>query len=190
MPTPAFLRNYAQILKAARQCLEQDLHMPALILVFTLIDSFAWAASEKADRNVRDRFEKWLLERIYPDNSLPCTPTELYAARCGILHTLTSQADLNLRQGVRQVVYAWGPAKLVNLQKSIEVLNRADLVGLHINELLDAIKEGMAKTFEAAEVDAALSARLQEAASLHLTEMPSNSLDKLMVLHEAGRKLL
>lgn len=188
MTTPAFYKNYIQILKAARLCLDQDLHMPGLILVFTLIDSFAWAASDKAERQNRVQFESWLKNWVYPHSQLPCTPTELYAARCGVLHTLTSKADLNIAKGVRQVVYAWGPAKLSTLQNSVEVINRPEFVGVHINELLDAVKDGIARTIEASDKDKNLAARLTQAASLHFSEMPRQTLEKLMELHEENSK--
>lgn len=189
MPTPAFQRNYVQILEAASHCLEKDLEIPALILIFSLIDSFAWAASAKNDKSTRTRFEAWLQERVYPTNQLTCTATELYAARCGLLHTLTIKADLNARKGVRQLVYAWGPAKLTDLQKSIEVINRTDMVGVHINDLLAAIIVGMVETFKAAEREPELMQRLRVAAALHFSTMPRNSLEKLVDLHDSGKKL-
>jgi hypothetical protein len=189
MTTPAFYKNYIQILKAAELCLDQDLHMPSLILVFTLIDSFAWAASDKAEKQNRNKFESWLKSWVYPYSQLPCTPTELYAARCGVLHTLTSKADLNARKGIRQVAYAWGPAKLSTLQSSVEVINRPEIVGVHINELLNAVKEGIARTIEASETDPKLAGRLAQAASLHFSEMPRQTLEKLLELHEAHSKL-
>lgn len=189
MPTPAFFKNYVQIIKAVHLCLERDLHMPALILLFTLIDSFAWAASNKSRQKNREQFEAWVQDRVISNGQLSCTATELYAARCGVLHTLTSKAELNSVKGVREVVYSWGSAKLDSFHKAIEVINRDDIVGLHINELLEAVKEGMVKTFEAAENDPELRCRLQDAASLHFSEMPVSSVDKLMQLHSSGSKL-
>ena len=189
MPTLAFYKNYVQIIKAAQLCLEKDLHMPALILVFTLIDSFAWAVSAKAKRKNKEYFEAWVNDWITPTGNLTCTATELYAARCGVLHTLTSKAELNTVKSVRQVVYCWGPATIDTLQKSLEVIDRTDVVGLHINDLLEAVKSGMADTFYAAETDPALQLRLEEAAALHFSELPVNSLEKLMELYESGLKL-
>lgn len=188
MPTKAFYKNYVQIINATQICLDQDLHMPALILIFTLIDSFAWAASDKAEKNCRTRFEAWLSKWVYPHGPLPCTPTELYAARCGVLHTLTSKADLHAMSTVRQIAYAWGPAKASTLQKSIEVISRPELVGVHMNELLDAIKEGIARTVAAAETDQSLLNRLEKAAALHFSELPTKTLEQLMELHESANK--
>lgn len=189
MTTPAFYKNYTQIIKAAQMCLDLDLHMPSLILVFTLIDSFAWAASNKEDKSTRRQFESWLETWVYSKNPLPCTPTELYAARCGVLHTLTSKADLNATKDVRQIVYAWGPAKLSTLQSSVKVINRPELVGIHINDLLEAIKDGIARTIEAAGTDADLAERLTVAASLHFSAMQTQTLEKLIEFHNTNDKL-
>ena len=184
MPLTAFFKNYVQIFKAAQLCLDQDLHMPSLILTFTLIDSFAWASSAKTKRQSRTQFEAWLNQWVYPFTSLPCTATELYAARCGILHTLTSKADLNTTASVRQLAFAWGPARLETLQNSIKAIGRPEIVGVHINELLQAIRGGMERTFEAAERDSALLNRLEIAASLHFAQLPKTNLERLMELHE------
>lgn len=189
MPTPAFFRNYGQVIGAAHMCLDKDLHMPALVLVFTLIDSFAWAISKKAKKATRETFEAWAQSLVIPNGQLSCTATELYAARCGVLHTLTSKADLHSVKGVRQVVYSWGPTKLDTLQKSIAVVNSEGFVGLHINELLEAVKGAIAKTFEAAKNDSQLQSRLQDAALLHFSEMPASSLEKVLQLHSSGLTL-
>jgi len=189
MTSPAFNKNYEQIIRAAKICLDQDLHMPGLILVFTLIDSFAWAASDKADRANRQHFENWLGAWVYPYNQMQCTSTELYAARCAVLHTLTSEATLNVKKGVRQVVYTWGPAKLSILQGTVEAINRPEFVGVHINDLLDAVEAGIVRTIKAADADQNLSDRLTHAASLHYTEMPKDTLENLINLQKENVKL-
>ena len=176
----AFERNLAQVVIGAKLCLDRDLHMPALVLIYSLIDSFAWAASEASEKNTRDRFENWLSRFVYPHSPLPCTPAELYAARCGVLHTFTGRADLHVRGKLRQVVYAWGPARLSTLQESVEITKRADIVGLHINELLDAVANGIEATFKSAGEDARLSANLDRAAQMHYAEIPKETLERLL----------
>lgn len=94
--TVAFEKNLAQMVIGARACLDRDLPMPALVLIYSLIDSFAWAVDPK-EANTRTRFENWLTKYVYPASPLPCTPTELYAARCAVLHTLTSKGHLHIK---------------------------------------------------------------------------------------------
>lgn len=180
MTTSAFIRNYIQVIQAAQHCLDNDLYMPALILIYTLIDSIAWAAASDKEQQVRTRFEVWLNKYVLPQGQVPCTATELYAARCSVLHTLTSTAKLTAGGAVRQIAYSWGPANQKALEKAIELIERQDVVGVHINDLFDAVKGGIAKTVELAEFDPELKVRLESAASLHFTEMKKETLECLL----------
>lgn len=51
-----FLRNYVQVIQRAQNCLDQKLLIPSLILIYTLMDPFAWASSDKTP-GVRKHFE-------------------------------------------------------------------------------------------------------------------------------------
>lgn len=166
MSTLSFMRNYAQVVQGTQLCIDQKLLMPALILIYTLIDTLAWASSSDKKAPVRVRFETWVTKWL--GHHLPCSATELYAARCGILHTLTSKADLNAGGKVREVAYAWGTAKREDLQATIDHLGKTRVVALHVGVLFQAVREAMADMLEKAESDAALGACLNEAAALHL----------------------
>jgi hypothetical protein len=166
MSTLSFMRNYMQVIQGTQLCIDQKLLMPALILIYTLIDTLAWAASSDKKAPVRRRFEAWVTEWV--GTRLPCSATELYAARCGILHTLTSKADLTTFGNVREVAYAWGTAKSEDLQATIDHMGKTKVVAVHVNELFQAVREAMADILEKGESDASLGACLNEAASFHL----------------------
>ncbi len=166
MSTLPFVRNYMQVIQGTQTCIDQKLLMPALILIYTLIDTLAWASSSDKKVPVRRRFEAWVTEWI--GSRLPCSATELYAARCGILHTLTSKADLTTSGNVREVVYAWGTAKSEDLQATIDHLGKTTAVAVHVNELFQAVRDAMANMLEKAESDASLGTCLNEAAAFHL----------------------
>ena len=159
------MRNYAQVIQGTQLCIDQKLQMPSLILIYTLIDTLAWASSDKKG-SVRTRFEGWVTTWL--GSRVLCTPTELYAARCGILHTLTSKADLTVREQVREVAYAWGTAKSEDLQTTIDHLEMENVVAVHIGVLFQAVREAMADMLEKAETDTALASNLNEAAASHL----------------------
>src|ERR1700722_11320118 len=89
-----FETNYAEVLSAIERCLEGRLHLPALMLMYSTIDTLAWVAADKRVNNQRARFEDWARRWLLPSSKLKCSPTDLYAARCAILHTLTYEADL------------------------------------------------------------------------------------------------
>lgn len=174
----------AQMVVGARMCLERDLPMPALALIYTLIDAFAWAVNP-SEKNTRTRFENWVTTFVYAHKPLPCTATELYAARCAVLHTLTSKADLHVSGKLRQVAYAWGPANLDTISRVAALGNiSGQVVGLHINELLEGVAFAIHQTLEAANSDAALSANLEQTASLHYMQTPRSVLDAVSLKGE------
>jgi hypothetical protein len=75
------------------------------------------------------------------------------------------------------------------LQNSVNAINRPEFVAVHINELLEAVKEGIARTIAATDADPNLAERLTQAASLHFSAMPRQTLENLMEFHEASGKV-
>lgn len=179
MTTDAFQRNLAQLAVSAKQCLERDQQMSALVLIYSLMDTFAWAAAGRLETNTRTRFENWLTRFVYPTNPLPCTPTELYAGRCGILHTLTPEADLHKRGTLRQIAYAWGNAKIETFDSTSELIGADKFVGLHLDQLLGAVCEGVSNTFVASATDVQLKKNLDDAASRHFSHIPPSTLGRI-----------
>lgn len=143
--------------------------MPALILIYTLMDTFAWACSDKTQGGVRAKFEAWVERWVISQGLLNCTATELYAARCGVLHTLTGYADLTKNPLVRKITYAWGTATTTALAESLSVLGRTDIVAVHVSDLFEGVRLAMANVTNEAENDPALMERLEEAAALHFS---------------------
>ena len=142
------------------------LQHPCLVLIYTLIDSLAWACSDKKNEEVRSRFEQWV--SIWLKDSIPCTATEIYAARCAVLHSRTSKADLTESGKVREIAYAWGTAKAADLQEAIDRTGQQDLVAVHIDQLLDEVCNAVERILDDAECNPMLRQRLQNAATQYL----------------------
>lgn len=179
MTTLPFLKNYYQVLQGTQNCIDQKLLMPSLILIYTLIDTLAWASSDK-NTGVRKSFEAWVTKWLL--SSLPCTATELYAARCGILHTLTSKADLTKGGKVREIAYAWGTAKSENLQDVIEHFKNKQLVAVHVNVLFQAVRLAMVAMLEKSDADHSLEKCLNEAAAMHLVLESPDKINQFLEL--------
>ncbi|MGA2505252.1 MAG: hypothetical protein ABSG01_14290 [Anaerolineales bacterium] len=138
-----FERNYYQLLTAIDHCLEKGLNPPALILIFTGIDTMSWLAGNDQDK-VGDRFQTWVNEWMLKTHPLPCTALELYAARCAVLRTLTPTSDLSRNTGVRELVYAFGSKKQRELEISIQLNGFSEkYVAIHVNEILSSFREGI-----------------------------------------------
>jgi len=55
-----------------------------------------------------------------------------------------------------------------------------DVVAVHMGELFLAVREGMARVVEAAQEDAQLQARLEQAASKHFVNMEGPAVDSFL----------
>lgn len=142
-------KNYYQIIQTAEDCIEQHMLLPALILIYTAIDSVSWVASEDQNEAVRTRFTNWVNRWMLKNRKLKCTAEELYAARCGVLHTLTPNSFLSEKKSVRKIAYAWGKAKNEDLEESISSFSMSDsLVSIHLEDLFWSFREGFADYLE------------------------------------------
>jgi hypothetical protein len=150
------------------------------VLTYTLMDTFAWATSDKKAQEVRARFETFCNRWLLPQGRLTCTATELYAARCGVLHTLTGTADLTKSGKAREITYAWGTARREDLDTSIAAVGATDVVGVHIDDLFGSVSGAIANIMEASKTDSALRARLEEAADVHFESMSKETVAAFM----------
>lgn len=94
------------IKKDIRLCQEHGSLRGALVLVYTGIDYMAVlnmpSGQEKATR--KDYIE-WCDKYINFNGDQDVTGTELYAARCGMVHSYTSESDFLKTHGCRQIGY-------------------------------------------------------------------------------------
>src|SRR5437870_4084436 len=90
--------SLTQVVVSTERMIQTKMYLPALILIYAGIDTAGWLASAKPSVEVRCRFCRWVERWLLPAKPLGCTALDLYGARCGILHTFTSDSDLS-RQG-------------------------------------------------------------------------------------------
>src|SRR3954465_9782100 len=87
-----------EMLVAIRKSLSANLSLPPLVLIYALMDSMAWIASNRAAGTVGARFDAWVNRWLVPElkkRAPEITAIDLYAARCAVLHTLTGHSDLS-----------------------------------------------------------------------------------------------
>jgi hypothetical protein len=181
MPTPNFFQNYVQVVAAVQICLEKKLQMPALILIYTLMDTFAWAVYGADERSSRRRFETWAKKWVLGHAELGCTAVDLYAARCAVLHTMTSEASLTESGEARRIAYAWGTATAEKLRSAVSALEHDNIVAVHIESLFAAVREGMARMVERSDQDSRLRMRLEQAASKHFASMEDEKVEEFLM---------
>lgn len=145
MSMKSFCQNLTTLFLAIEACIQDKRILPALMLIYSGMDILA---SLDQGKSTRSSFMKWVDEYLLKAHSFPCTSLELYAARCGILHTLTAESDLSREGRVRQIVYAWGTAKAEDLQEASNRIGGYDHVAIHVSELHQAFRHGVATFIE------------------------------------------
>ncbi len=138
-----FYHNFKQNIDAISICLKKGFHLAALTLMYSSIDIIAWMAF--GDINVEDRFTNWIDQWMYKNRELEATSTDLYAARCSILHTLTPDSSLSKRGKANIVTYAWGTADINHLKEVAQKRGIKDQSFVHIVELFELFQEGISE---------------------------------------------
>src|SRR5689334_16152270 len=126
---------------AVEACLRDKLYLPSLILIYSAIDIVS-SLERDASEGTRISFTRWVDSYILKGSALPCTALELYAARCAVLHTMTSIADLTLAGKARSLVYILGDRAAGDLQDVLSTHGCSE-VAIHIGDLLEAFVRGI-----------------------------------------------
>lgn len=107
-----FRDNLLTLLTATKDCLQRH-GLPGLILLYSTMDILAWLSRPPTSgySDVTAAGVLAWLDRFYlPGSGLPCTSHDLYAARCSLLHSLTSRSRLHHKMRARIINYAHGEA--------------------------------------------------------------------------------
>jgi hypothetical protein len=143
------------IVKEVNQAWDRRALRATLILVYSGIDAMAYLTMPAAkDRVTRADFVSWADQYLRfrdaarnPTLSIP--GLELYAARCGVVHTYSTEADLH-KQGVVKRQIGYGDEFLPEVKA--DPANDA-LVMLSIRGLVDAFTMGVANTLRDLKTD-------------------------------------
>jgi hypothetical protein len=116
--------------------------MPCLILLYAGIDVAA-SLEPSVGKGVGERVEKWVDRYMLSGRTLPCTSKEIYAARCGVVHTFTPDSDISRAGRARVIGYAYGNAELKKLDEATVLSGRQGLqVNVHLGDLIEVFRAG------------------------------------------------
>jgi hypothetical protein len=129
---------------------DAELPEAALTIIYSGIDSFGWLAAppgvlDASSNTFKQWCEKYILTRFESVDSTPITPDDLWAARCGILHTSTPLSQKEREGKARQIFYQFKGKTGLNMNLNTPQMPvRVDVAGLGfafrdggINFLLD-----------------------------------------------------
>ncbi len=179
-------RSYLQIFSAIDYCISEKLIMPALVLLYSAIDSISWVASGEENQKVGKRFQVWVDTWMLQKYPLPCTALELYTARCGILHTPTPDSDLSEKKNIRRISYAWGAAQQKVLEESIKRVEYPGLVAVHVNDILHSFRNGLADFTESLETDQVKRGLFVQKTSKHFANMEISVISEFLDSSQKG----
>lgn len=137
----AFDVNLDQHILGIRLCLEQHLRMPALTLIYTGIDVMGYL-NPRGEKSVRHDFCYWAEHHMDCQNRLGVSGVDLYAARCGVVHTYTAESRLSHSGEARRIYYAWGDKEAGPPNDVLATLGLPEKI-IKIEELFAAFCEGV-----------------------------------------------
>jgi len=145
----AMVNNLMLHLEAIDLCLKNQFIVPTLILIYSGIDSVAWLGLPPDKDDVgRKNFIDWADNYMECEQKLGVRGIDLYAARCGVLHTHTADSRLSREQSATRIFYANGDrdpdeANAINRQ-----LGLSEVV-IKIEDLFGAFSHGLNRFGEA-----------------------------------------
>src|SRR6266700_5414023 len=178
----AVQENLIALLEAVEDCLAKQRILPCLTLLYSGIDV---VASLEQTASTRSTFINWVEEYMLKNSPLPCTGTDLYGARCGVLHSFSPESDLSKQGKARRIVYAWGKAKAEDLAAAARAMGR-DECAVHINELVSAFRVGLADYLEEVMRDSNREQKMKERAGLWFTHMGEDAVKTFLQLYKTS----
>jgi hypothetical protein len=172
--------NLMSLSKGVDACLDNKLIGPALILIYSAIDTAAWLDSND-EFATRNSFIDWTNRYLLSTNALSCTAVDLYAARCGLLHTFTPNSKLSSEKKARRICYAWGKSRGEDLQRTIDLAKTADeYVAVKVEELFAAWRDGVLTFTEDLDAGSARTVAVMAKAKNLFSELGTDSVTELL----------
>jgi hypothetical protein len=146
VPTPKFSAAIQNLLRAAELCLGEKLTLPCLIILYSGIDMVS-ALDRRVNETVGAGFVRWCESYLLRARPMACNGLDLWSARCGVLHTGTPDSNLTRSGQARRLLYAWGTKRPETLQALVDALGHTNEVSVHIGDIADGLRDGMALYF-------------------------------------------
>ena len=141
----AFHKTYFDILETIDDCVSKDRITPALILLYSAIDSFSDLSNRK-EKGGRQTFKDWVKTYMLEKYPLPCNEEDIYAARCALLHTNTSESDLSKKSEAMELYYVHGQKPIEPLEQAIQNVQETQgrVIAVRVEDMIRSFRNGMA----------------------------------------------
>jgi hypothetical protein len=152
------------MLRGIEVVLSEQCLVSAVGLMFAAIDALSALTRpiDSADTS-RSVFIDWTTRYLEPEKRLACTAEELYAARCGVLHTYSADSRLARTNGTRRLVYEW--------ERGPRADEAAELPDNAIRVRVEALHRALRKAVHQFIIDAEMDPDTKQRVSCHLPSM-------------------
>ena len=175
-------KNILLLASGIEACIEKKLNSSALILIYSGIDTVGWLDSAE-EFATKTSFKKWVDTYLLKAKPLACTSLDLYAARCGLLHTFTPDSKLRSKGRARYINYAFGSAAVQDMQRTIDWRNNSDkYVAIHVNDLYKAWQLGVLRFCEELEKDPERKAQVHKKAGQFFVELGLDTMSDILTV--------
>lgn len=148
------------VFSAIDMCRERKLSTPLLVLVYSAIDTLAWTVYGENMNEVKMRFLEFCERYLLPNERIPCTALELYAARCAVIHSLGWESKLTTDGHARSLFYSFGMNDLKVAQEAYDLLRPGQFIGISADELIAVTRRANHSLSKEAESDIGLRDRM------------------------------
>ncbi|MCH7826890.1 MAG: hypothetical protein IIC75_02775 [Bacteroidetes bacterium] len=138
--------RFEEIIFALELCKDKGFILPTLMILYTAIDSAAHLYSN--NKTVRKRFMDWVDKFMIKSENLGFTSIDLYSARCGILHTLTSTSSLVLEGKAKKGIYSLDDSNKNDLKKVLDPTALDECFFVKLDELIKLFYKGFLEFFD------------------------------------------
>ena len=152
---------------------DSQLRVPDMLLLYAGIDIMA--SLDRAESSVEVKpgdFVAWANRYLLPDTHLECSAEDLYAARCGLLHTYTAESRRSRKGKARQIWYAWGDASAEELQSLIDRTDVPAAVAVHVDDLRAAFRRAVERFKESLLDDSEKANLVHDRARMFFGDLP------------------
>jgi len=152
------------LIDGAELCSASGKWLPALSLSLMAIDTMAWLSRPASAPKVKpEHFVAWCDRYLQTPTGLSCTSMELYAFRCGLLHTQSPRSRYSEAGQVRRIWPVGTPEDVPTLQRLLAGSDDAvTTVVVPLTTLLEAIHDGAHQFCRDLERGAALASRVAD----------------------------
>jgi hypothetical protein len=124
-------------------------------------------------------FVRWVDSYLLPGSPIRCDALDIYAARCGVVHTFTPNSRLYRDGKARRIGYTWGTAQADDLHRTAIALGSKDR-SVHIDQLVSSFRRGVAKHLDHVEKDAAAMERFQKGTGMWFADIDRRMVDEFL----------